>query len=306
MEKILRLRRKKISTHVGKRMGKRLRDKKKELSRTHLSDGKTIGGKGRLTGAVIDMLSKYYGLRVKYERAFIKRAGLIGSGRSLAKQAGGHALSRKRLVINHGSGCQAARALALYRLRAPTARWQIPFTRVGEKKQQQHSTVTSEQKSTSAVVSLIRDILDRLGSFLKSDAFSGHMHAHPACDCSSDKGLVLSASLDLILQLRHRFLSLDMYAKRTRLTTRARIRVMSVELPHVVARGETAAAEEEGQEAARSFYETPRRICIVARFTSPPNIHPPLLLLWRETSNGTAATASTQSYNTHQITRGPQ
>ncbi|KAL7307896.1 hypothetical protein TKK_0000212 [Trichogramma kaykai] len=51
--------------HVSKRMGKLLRDKKKELSRTHLSDGKTIGGKGRLTGAAIDMLSKYYGKAVR-------------------------------------------------------------------------------------------------------------------------------------------------------------------------------------------------------------------------------------------------
>ncbi|KAL7296848.1 hypothetical protein TKK_0010242 [Trichogramma kaykai] len=51
--------------HVSKRMGKRLRDKKKELSRTHLSDGKTIGGKGKLTGAAIDMLSKYYGKAVR-------------------------------------------------------------------------------------------------------------------------------------------------------------------------------------------------------------------------------------------------
>ncbi|KAL7296770.1 hypothetical protein TKK_0010176 [Trichogramma kaykai] len=55
-----KIKKKEAINHIGKRMGKRLRDKKKELSRTHLSDGKTIGGKGRLTGAVIDILSKYY------------------------------------------------------------------------------------------------------------------------------------------------------------------------------------------------------------------------------------------------------
>ncbi|CAB0044296.1 unnamed protein product, partial [Trichogramma brassicae] len=92
----------------------------------------------------------------------------------------------------------SSRDIEVYRLRAPTARWQIPFTRVGEKKQQQHSTVTSEQKSTSAVVSLIRDILDRLGSFLKSDAFSGHMHAPKVKSLPSEIEQILLVTVHLI------------------------------------------------------------------------------------------------------------
>ncbi|XP_023313561.1 uncharacterized protein LOC111693327 [Trichogramma pretiosum] len=41
-------------------MGTHLRNIKKRFGRTLLSDGKTIGGKGRLTAKVIDQLSSYY------------------------------------------------------------------------------------------------------------------------------------------------------------------------------------------------------------------------------------------------------
>ena len=42
-------------------MGTRLRNLKKSSGKKVLSDEKTIGGRGRLTGAVIDELSTYYG-----------------------------------------------------------------------------------------------------------------------------------------------------------------------------------------------------------------------------------------------------
>ncbi|GFS92868.1 transposable element Tcb1 transposase [Trichonephila clavipes] len=46
--------------HVQKRMGTRLRKLKLVYSKKKLSDGKTIGGKGRLTDSLIDKLAHYY------------------------------------------------------------------------------------------------------------------------------------------------------------------------------------------------------------------------------------------------------
>ena len=45
------------TAHVQKRMGTRLRNKKKELSKKKLSDGKTIAGQGRLTDKMIDKIA---------------------------------------------------------------------------------------------------------------------------------------------------------------------------------------------------------------------------------------------------------
>eukprot|EP00112_Aurelia_sp_Birch-Aquarium-sp1_P011438 Seg2406.1 transcript_id=Seg2406.1/GoldUCD/mRNA.D3Y31 product="hypothetical protein" protein_id=Seg2406.1/GoldUCD/D3Y31 len=47
--------------HIQKRMGSRLRSLKKRLGKTKLADGKTAGGKGRLTDKLIDSLQLYYG-----------------------------------------------------------------------------------------------------------------------------------------------------------------------------------------------------------------------------------------------------
>lgn len=46
-------------------MGKRLRDLKKNLAGKKLSDGKTIGGRGRLTAKVIDQITTYYGKAIR-------------------------------------------------------------------------------------------------------------------------------------------------------------------------------------------------------------------------------------------------
>ena len=51
--------------HVAKRMGKRLRDLKKSWGNRKLEDGKSIGGRGRLTLAKIDNLQRYYGLAIR-------------------------------------------------------------------------------------------------------------------------------------------------------------------------------------------------------------------------------------------------
>ncbi|MBP1527417.1 MAG: hypothetical protein H9Q66_05815, partial [Spiroplasma ixodetis] len=51
--------------HVQKRMGTRLRSLKKKLGSEKLSDGKTIGGKGRLTDAVINKIQQYYGQAIR-------------------------------------------------------------------------------------------------------------------------------------------------------------------------------------------------------------------------------------------------
>ena len=47
--------------HVQKRIGKSLRHLKQRLGSTKLSDGKAIGGPGRLTEGVINSLQTYYG-----------------------------------------------------------------------------------------------------------------------------------------------------------------------------------------------------------------------------------------------------
>ena len=51
--------------HVQKRMGSRLRAMKKCFGKTKLHDGKTIGGKGRLTDKLIDSLQVYYGKAIR-------------------------------------------------------------------------------------------------------------------------------------------------------------------------------------------------------------------------------------------------
>ena len=51
--------------HVQKRVGKALRDLKKNSGRSKLSDGKTMGGRGRLTDKEIDQLQIYYGLAIR-------------------------------------------------------------------------------------------------------------------------------------------------------------------------------------------------------------------------------------------------
>lgn len=51
--------------HVQKRMGNRLRKLKKKLGTAKLADGKSIGGKGRLTDALIDQIQTFYGLAIR-------------------------------------------------------------------------------------------------------------------------------------------------------------------------------------------------------------------------------------------------
>lgn len=51
--------------HVQKRMGTRLRTLKTKLGKNKLSDGKTIGGQGRLTGSAIQQITTYYGLAIR-------------------------------------------------------------------------------------------------------------------------------------------------------------------------------------------------------------------------------------------------
>ena len=51
--------------HVQKRLGSRLRSLKKELGKTPLEDGKSIGGIGRLTNTRIDKLQVYYGKAIR-------------------------------------------------------------------------------------------------------------------------------------------------------------------------------------------------------------------------------------------------
>lgn len=50
-------------------MGKRLRTFKQKNSKKVLADGKTIGGRGRLTGHAIDTIQIYYGLAIRRNEA---------------------------------------------------------------------------------------------------------------------------------------------------------------------------------------------------------------------------------------------
>ncbi|GFT63904.1 uncharacterized protein TNCV_4401991 [Trichonephila clavipes] len=58
--------------HVQKRMGTRLRKLKLVYSKKKLYDGKTIGGKGRLTDSLIDKLAHYYGNAIRCNSTSVK------------------------------------------------------------------------------------------------------------------------------------------------------------------------------------------------------------------------------------------
>ncbi|GFT23876.1 uncharacterized protein TNCV_3207391 [Trichonephila clavipes] len=58
--------------HVQKRMGTRLRKLKLVYSKKKLSDGKTIGGKGRLTDSLIDKIAHYYGNAIRCNSTSVK------------------------------------------------------------------------------------------------------------------------------------------------------------------------------------------------------------------------------------------
>lgn len=51
--------------HVQKRMGTRLRSLKKKMGKNPLSNGRTIGVKGRLTNVVINEMQVFYGLAIR-------------------------------------------------------------------------------------------------------------------------------------------------------------------------------------------------------------------------------------------------
>ncbi|GFU67741.1 hypothetical protein TNCV_3134061 [Trichonephila clavipes] len=56
-------------------MGTRLRKLKLVYSKKKLSDGKTIGGKGRLTDSLIDKLAHYYGNAIRCNSTSVKKCG---------------------------------------------------------------------------------------------------------------------------------------------------------------------------------------------------------------------------------------
>ncbi|GFU96814.1 uncharacterized protein TNCV_3275751 [Trichonephila clavipes] len=58
--------------HVQKRMGTRLRKLILVYSKKKLSDGKTIGGKGRLTDSLIDKLAHLYGNAIRCNSTSVK------------------------------------------------------------------------------------------------------------------------------------------------------------------------------------------------------------------------------------------
>lgn len=59
--------------HVQKRMGSALRTFKKDHKGRKLADGKTVGGKGRLTDKVIDKIQNYYGNAIRRNAGDLKQ-----------------------------------------------------------------------------------------------------------------------------------------------------------------------------------------------------------------------------------------
>lgn len=59
------LQKKECIGHVQKRMGRQLRDLKQNLKGVKLSDGKPIGGQGRLTKQAIDQIQTLYGKAIR-------------------------------------------------------------------------------------------------------------------------------------------------------------------------------------------------------------------------------------------------
>ena len=51
--------------HVQKRLGTALKKYKKDKKGQKLADGKTVGGKGRLTDKIIDSMQNYYGQAIQ-------------------------------------------------------------------------------------------------------------------------------------------------------------------------------------------------------------------------------------------------
>ena len=51
--------------HVQKRLGSRMRKLKSSCVKRKLSDGKSIGGKGRLTDKIVDTMQNCYGLAIR-------------------------------------------------------------------------------------------------------------------------------------------------------------------------------------------------------------------------------------------------
>ena len=51
--------------HLQKRMGSDLRIYKNKCCGSKLADGKTVGGRGRLTDAVVDKIQDYYGVAIR-------------------------------------------------------------------------------------------------------------------------------------------------------------------------------------------------------------------------------------------------
>lgn len=50
--------------HIRKRMGTRLRKLKEKMGNTHIPNGKTIYGRGRLTHDIVDEIQTHYGLAI--------------------------------------------------------------------------------------------------------------------------------------------------------------------------------------------------------------------------------------------------
>ena len=58
--------------HVQKRLGSALRKYKNNMKGKKLSDGKGVGGKGRLTDKMIDKMQNYYGKATRENKGNLK------------------------------------------------------------------------------------------------------------------------------------------------------------------------------------------------------------------------------------------
>lgn len=127
--------------HVQKRLGTALRELKKREHGKKLADGKTIGGQGRLTDALIDSLQNFYGEAIRANKGDLK--GMIR-----AVQA---SLLHKNSTDEHPRHHLCPTGVDSW------CKWQVAKA----KKEEYHHTKPSIPE---AIVSLMRPIYARLGS----------------------------------------------------------------------------------------------------------------------------------------------
>ena len=81
--------------HVQKRLGTALRKYKNDMKGKKLADGKSIGGRGRLTDKVIDKMQNYYG------KAILGNKGNLEGMKTSIKAIQYHMVKNDKLTLKN-------------------------------------------------------------------------------------------------------------------------------------------------------------------------------------------------------------